>query len=57
MCNKVLVQCNGKKFFDFVFVIIVLMVRFHHDSFSNDKIVCNNLSQETSSRPPKSVFI
>ena len=57
MFNKIFDQSKGKNHFDFIFVIIHLMVRFHRDSPSNDKIVSDNLSQETSSRPLKSLFI
>ena len=32
MFNKMFDQCKGKNYFDFIFVIIDLMVRFHRDS-------------------------
>ena len=50
MFNKMFDQCKGKKYFDFIFVITDLMVRFRCDSFSNDKIASDNLSQETSNQ-------
>ena len=57
MCNKIFDPCKGKNYFDFIFVMIDLVVRFHRDFFSNDKIFSDNFSQEANSGPSKSLFI